>query len=98
MRGMHCGGGGRGVAPFYRVGEVGRGGGAVRGMTGGGGALSRHRLLKGETTGHRPFKGEIKRRQLRIFSISTWHWRVTNGGARSGSAPESGGGGWEGWR
>jgi hypothetical protein len=21
MRGMHCGGGGRGVAPFYRVGE-----------------------------------------------------------------------------
>jgi hypothetical protein len=29
MMGMHCGGGGRGVAPFYRVGEEveGRGGG-----------------------------------------------------------------------
>jgi hypothetical protein len=69
MRGMRCGGGGRGVAPFYRVGEAGRGGGAVRGTADGGGALSRHWLLEGETTGHRPFKGEMKRRRRHIFSF-----------------------------
>jgi hypothetical protein len=63
MRGMLCGGGGRGVAPFYRVGKVGRGGGVVRGIVGGGGALSRHRLLEGETTGQRRFMGKLKRRR-----------------------------------
>jgi hypothetical protein len=69
MRGMRCGGGGRSVAPFYRVREVGRGGGAVRETAGGGGALSRHRLLEGETTGQRRFMGKLKRRRRCIFSF-----------------------------
>jgi hypothetical protein len=41
----------------------------VRGTAGGGGALSRHRLLEGEMMGHHPFKGEMKRRRRRIFSF-----------------------------
>jgi hypothetical protein len=69
MRGMRCGGGGRSVAPFYRVREVGRGGGAVQETAGGGGALSRHRLLEGETTGQRRFMGKLKRRRRCIFSF-----------------------------
>jgi hypothetical protein len=54
-----------GVLPLF----WGRGGGEVRGTTGGRGALSRHRLLEGETTGHCPFKGEMKRRRQHIFSF-----------------------------
>jgi hypothetical protein len=41
----------------------------VRGTAGGGGALSRHRLLEGETTGQRRFMGKLKRMRRRIFSF-----------------------------
>jgi hypothetical protein len=36
-----------------------------------GGAPITHRLLEGEAMGHRPFKGEMKRRRRCNFSFST---------------------------
>jgi hypothetical protein len=47
----------------------GRRGGAVQGTTNGGGELSRHRLLEGETTGQRRFMRKLKRTRRRIFSF-----------------------------
>jgi hypothetical protein len=48
----------------------------VRGMAGGGGALSRHRLLKGEMMGQRRFMGKLKR--------SWWHVGSAPYGCRKG--------------
>jgi hypothetical protein len=44
-------------------------GGVVQGTTNGGGELSRHRLLEGETTGQRRFMRTLKRTRRRIFSF-----------------------------
>jgi hypothetical protein len=63
-----------------------------------GGASITHRLLEEEATGQRPFKGKMKRRRWRIFSFSTWRWRETDGGMRSGDGGRDGRGGIAGWR
>jgi hypothetical protein len=71
--GMCCGGGDRGVAPFFRVGE-GRRCGAVRGTTGGRGALSRHRLLEGGDDGASSIQGgneEEAMTHLFLFPLGT---------------------------
>jgi hypothetical protein len=57
MMGTSCGGGGRGVAPFYRVGEAGR---WPAGCDGGGGVLSRWWPVT---------EGEAKRRRRRPRDI-----------------------------
>jgi hypothetical protein len=51
-----------------------------------GGALSRHQLLEGETTGQRRFMGKLKRSPWRIDSVPYGCRRATIDGWRSGDA------------
>jgi hypothetical protein len=57
-----------------------------------------HQLLEEEVMGQCPFKGKMKRRRRHIFSHSTWRWRETDGGARSGGDGREGHGHATGWR
>jgi hypothetical protein len=89
MRGMRCGGGGRGVVPFYRVGEAGRVGNDQRWRC----AIKAPVTRRGDDGVATVHGGNGRGGDDASFRFSTWHWRETNGGVRSGGVPESGGSG-----
>jgi hypothetical protein len=73
------------MAALYRGGRKWSGGETV-GEAAAGGALSRHRLLEGETTGQRRFMEKLKRSHWRVGSAPYRCGRASIGGGRSGDA------------
>jgi hypothetical protein len=71
--------------PYIWAGRRRRGGEMV-GEAAVGGVLSRHRLLKGETTGQRRFMGKLKRSQWRVGSAPYGCGWASIGGEWSGDA------------
>jgi hypothetical protein len=91
------------LGTLYTAGVASRSGGGEESMAAGG-ALSRHRLLEGETTGQRRFMGNLKRSWSRIDSVpygcrtgDQWRLAEQRHRPRAAAWPSAGGGRGPGW-